>query len=60
MVVLPPRVAVQVWLPESVERRTSRSMALVVLPGTKQLLPGPVQVDDHLLYPDTSQVRITV
>ena len=35
-------------------------MVSVVLPGTKQLLLGPVQVDDHLLVPaDTLQVRVT-
>ena len=45
--VVPPRAAVQVWLPESVDRRVARLMVSVVLPGTKQLLLGPVQVDDH-------------
>ena len=50
MVALPvsaPRVAVQVWVPESVERRVVRVMISVVLPGTKHLLLGPVQVDVH-------------
>ena len=52
-------------MPESVDRRVVLVRVWAVLSGTKQLLLGPVQVDDHSyitvpLTPVTRRVRVTV